>query len=60
MTTGNGNAGGSTTSTVFYATPELAVTAQQVAATLGITDVVESADVAGDGVLVLLLRDFAS
>lgn len=60
VTTGNGNAGGSTASTIFYATPELAVTAQQVATTLGIANVVESADVAGDGVLVLLLRDFAS
>lgn len=60
VTTGNGTAGGRTASTVFYATPELAVTAQQVAATLGIADVVESADVAGDGVVVLLLRDFAS
>lgn len=60
VTTGNGTAGGSTASTVFYATPELAVTAQQVGTTLGITNVVESADVAGDGVVVLLLRDFAS
>jgi hypothetical protein len=57
--TGNGNAGGSTATTVFYGTPELAVTAQQVATTLGITNVVESAEVADDGVVVLLLRDFA-
>lgn len=60
VTAGNGNAGGSTATTVFYGTPELAATAQQVATTLGITNVVESADVAEDGVVVLLLRDFVS
>jgi pyruvate/2-oxoglutarate dehydrogenase complex dihydrolipoamide acyltransferase (E2) component len=60
VTAGNGNAGGSTATTVFYGTPELAATAQEVAGTLGIsTPVVESADVADDGVVVLLLRDFA-
>jgi hypothetical protein len=57
--TGNGNAGGSTATTVFYGTPELAATAQQVATTLGVTNVVESAEVADGGVVVLLLRDFA-
>ncbi len=57
--TGNGNAGGSTATTVFYGTPELAATAQQVATTLGVANVVESADVAPGGVVVLLLRDFA-
>lgn len=60
VTAGNGNAGGSTASTVFYANADLAATAQQVATTLGITDVVESAEVAPDGVVVLLLRDFAN
>lgn len=60
VTAGNGNAGGSTASTVFYANADLAVTAQQVASTLGITNVVESADVADAGdVVVLLLSDFA-
>lgn len=59
VTTGNGNAGGGTTSTVFYATADQEVTARQVAATLGITAVVQDADVAGDAVVVLLLRDFA-
>ena len=59
VTAGNGNAGGSTASTVFYANADLAVTAQQVAATLGLTNVVESAEVADSGVVVLLLADFA-
>ena len=59
VTTGNGIAGGGTTSTVFYATADQEVTARQVAATLGITAVVQDADVAGDAVVVLLLRDFA-
>ncbi|QZN86107.1 LytR C-terminal domain-containing protein [Cellulomonas sp. C5510] len=59
VTAGNGNAGGSTASTVFYANADLAVTAQQVAATLGLTNVVESAEVADQGVVVLLLADFA-
>ncbi|VTR78989.1 hypothetical protein CHMI_03780 [Cellulomonas hominis] len=58
--TGNGNAGGSTATTIFYGTPELSATAQQVATTLGIANVVESAEVADDGVVVLLLRDFDS
>ncbi|WP_158609662.1 LytR C-terminal domain-containing protein [Cellulomonas triticagri] len=55
----NGNAGGLTTTTVFYGSPELAVTAQQVATTLGITSVVESADTAPEGIVVLLVADFA-
>lgn len=59
VSAGNGNAGGSTASTVFYANADLAVTAQQVASTLGIANVVESADVADEGdVVVLLLSDF--
>lgn len=60
VTAGNGNAGGSTATTVFYGSADLAATAQQVATTLGIANVVESADVAPDGVVVLLLRDFAN
>jgi hypothetical protein len=60
VTAGNGNAGGSTATTVFYANADLAATAQQVAATLGVTNVVESADVAPEGVVVLLLRDWAN
>jgi hypothetical protein len=60
VTAGNGNAGGSTATTVFYGDAELAATAQQVATTLGITNVVESAQVAPDGVVVLLLRDYTS
>lgn len=60
VTAGNGNAGGSTATTVYYGSAELAVTAQQVAATLGITNVVESAGTAPEGVVVLLLRDYAN
>lgn len=60
VSAGNGSAGGATSTTVYYANPDLAVTAQQVATTLGITDVVESADRAPDGVVVLLLRDYAN
>jgi hypothetical protein len=60
VTAGNGNAGGSTATTVFYGSPDHAATAQEVATTLGVTAVVESADVAPDGVVVLLLRDFTS
>lgn len=57
---GNGNAGGLAQTTVFYANADLAVTAQQVATTLGIANVVESADVASAGdVVVLLVADFA-
>jgi hypothetical protein len=60
VTAGNGNAGGSTATTVFYGSADHAATAQEVASTLGVTAVVESADVAPDGVVVLLLRDFTS
>lgn len=56
---GNGNAGGLEQSTVFYASADLAPTAQQVADTLGIANVVESAGTAPEGVVVLLLADFA-
>ncbi|MCG7287567.1 LytR C-terminal domain-containing protein [Cellulomonas sp. ACRRI] len=56
---GNGNAGGLQQSTVFYASADLAPTAQQVADTLGIANVVESAGTAPEGVVVLLLADFA-
>lgn len=56
---GNGSAGGLTVSTVFYGSPELQVTAQQVADTLGITSVTESVDTAPEGVVVILLRDFS-
>jgi hypothetical protein len=45
---------------VFYGSADHAATAQEVASTLGVTAVVESADVAPDGVVVLLLRDFTS
>lgn len=60
VTAGNGSAGGATRSTVFYANADLAVTAQRAAEALGITNVVESADAAGDAITVLLLRDFAN
>lgn len=60
VTAGNGGAGGATKSTVFYAGADLASTAQRAAEALGITNVVESADSAGDTITVLLLRDFAN
>ncbi|GIG35458.1 LytR C-terminal domain-containing protein [Cellulomonas pakistanensis] len=59
VTAGNGNAGGLVQSTVFYASADLAPTAQQVADTLGIANVVEDAGTAPEGVVVLLLADFA-
>lgn len=59
VTTGNGNAGGLQQTTVFYASADLALTAQQVADALGIANVVEDAGTAPEGVVVLLLADFA-
>lgn len=59
VTTGNGNAGGLQQTTVFYASADLAPTAQQVADSLGIANVVEDAGTAPEGVVVLLLADFA-
>jgi len=58
VTTGNGNAGGLQQSTVFYASADLAPTAQQVADELGIANVVEDSGTAPEGVVVLLLADF--
>lgn len=58
VTTGNGNAGGLQQTTVFYASADLAPTAQQVADSLGIANVVEDAGTAPEGVVVLLLADF--
>ncbi len=58
VTPGNGNAGGLQQSTVFYASADLAPTAQQVADALGIANVVEDAGTAPEGVVVLLLADF--
>ncbi|HEY0215804.1 MAG TPA: LytR C-terminal domain-containing protein [Cellulomonas sp.] len=58
VTTGNTTASGRTTTTVYYASADLQVTAQKVADTLGITTVTESADDAGDAITVLLLSDF--
>lgn len=59
VTADNGNAGSLTASTVFYASADLAPTAQLVADTLGISAVVEDAGTAPEGVVVLLLRDFS-
>jgi hypothetical protein len=58
VTTGNGTAGGLQQTTVFYGSADLAPTAQQVADTLGIANVVEDAGTAPEGVVVLLLADF--
>ncbi|WP_263120898.1 LytR C-terminal domain-containing protein [Cellulomonas fimi] len=58
VTAGNGSASTADVTTVFYATPELQVTAQAVADALGITTVTESADVADGGIVVLLRSDF--
>lgn len=58
VTAGNGSASGATKTTVFYGTADLAPTAQRVAEALGVTTVVESSKVAGDGVTVVLLKDF--
>jgi len=58
VTTGNGNAGGLQQTTVFYGSADLAATAQQVADSLGIANVVEDAGTAPEGVVVLLLADF--
>ncbi|MCG2797282.1 MAG: LytR C-terminal domain-containing protein [Cellulomonas sp.] len=55
VTTGNGSKDGATASTVFYASEDLATTAQQVATTLGLTTVTLSADQAGDAITVLLV-----
>jgi hypothetical protein len=59
VTAGNGSASGRTTTTVYYASADLAVTAQKVADTLGITTVTEDATEAADGITVLLLSDFS-
>jgi hypothetical protein len=59
VTPGNGNAGGLQQTTVFYGSADLAPTAQQVADALGIANVVEDAGTAPEGVVVLLLADFA-
>ncbi len=58
VTTGNGNAGGLQQTTVFDGSADLAPTAQQVADSLGIANVVEDAGTAPEGVVVLLLADF--
>nr|WP_281728268.1 LytR C-terminal domain-containing protein [Cellulomonas denverensis] len=58
VTAGNGDATAADVTTVFYASPELATTAQAVADALGIATVQESAADAGSGIAVLLRTDF--
>ena len=45
------------TTTVFYAAPENASTARAVAGSLGVTNVVESAEEASSNPIVVVLRD---
>lgn len=59
VTTGNGDASLADVTTVFYANADQAVTAQAVANALGITPVVESAQSAGTGIVVVLRADFS-
>lgn len=51
----NGSKSGTTTSTVFYASEDLAPTAKLVASTLGLTTVTQSADKSGGAITVLLV-----
>jgi hypothetical protein len=55
----NGSKGKLTASTVYYAKADLAVTAQQVTSTLGLTAVQESATEAGGSITVVLVTKLA-
>ncbi|WP_159807966.1 LytR C-terminal domain-containing protein [Cellulomonas citrea] len=56
----NGSKSGTTTSTVFYASEDLAPTAKLVASTLGLTTVTQSADKSGGAITVLLVSKLPS
>ena len=58
VTVGNDKGAAPSASTIFYATPDLAVTAQAVGTALGITQVTESAARASGAIVVVLKSDY--
>lgn len=58
LTTGNWSGDDPAASVVYYATPDDVTTAQTIAQTLGISQFVESAELAPDGIVVVLAGDY--